>query len=55
MRKILLIVSVLSIYHGHSQKKDEKPKMENNQNERLRNILEKQVLNGYCCKGKRIG
>ena len=50
MKKILLIVSVLSIYYGYSQKKDEKPKMENNQNERLKNILEKQVLSGYAVK-----
>ena len=39
MKKILLIVSVLSVYHGYSQKKEEKPKMENRQNEILRNIL----------------
>jgi len=47
MKKILLIVSVLSVYHGYSQKKEEKPKMENRQNEILRNILQEQLKYGY--------
>ena len=35
---------------GIPRRKKKKPKIENNQNERLRNILEKQVLNGYAVK-----